>query len=273
MEYGEVDEMIRYLEYNIPKTSSVLFAVEMHDWRPLIAKAKEIQEAFNSGVRYPSKSAREQAWVRFNDLRTLLFERANKERSRFRQESETFRNDILRHVKHAGYSRLTDALFFFSPTTVEDMKGASRVLKEGGEMLSRHKGRMLKEHKDECFARFQELRAEQDVFWGEYHKQYAVKQAEHRTRMGDAADRVRGNIRSNREKLAKAQSALERTQANLEANLARLSGARGSDYAERVSGWISDDREKLRSISDSISRIEEWIREDQTRLDDILRRS
>lgn len=269
LDYKTVDEMIRYLQNNIPAAQSALFAIERNDWRPFFAKAKEIQEAFNSKVLYPTKEERDQAWVRFSDLRNLMHERANTERTRFREQSEEHRNEILRHVKNAGYSSLTDAVFFFDPTTVEDMKRASQTVSEGGQMLSRHKERMLKEHKEECFARFQELRSEQDVFWEKYKRHRATKQAEHESRMREVADRIKGNIRKNHEQLSKAEAALERVLENIASNEERLATARGEEFAERVSGWIEEGREKARSITESISRINEWIREEETRLRDI----
>ncbi len=63
MEYKALDGMIRDLQFNIPRAPSILFAVELHDWKPLFAMAKEIQAAFNSKVQYPTKAEREKAWV------------------------------------------------------------------------------------------------------------------------------------------------------------------------------------------------------------------
>jgi hypothetical protein len=272
MDHRTLDGMIRDLQFGIPRAPSILFAVELHDWKPLFALAKEIQAGFNSKIQYPTRAEREKAWVEFNDARKLLFERANAERSALREESKRHRDDILSHVKHTGYSKLTDMLFFFDPTTVEEMKRAGRTLKEGGEMLSRLKGRMLKEHKDECFARFQELRAEQDVFWEQYSRQRAVKQAEFKSRMSDQAAKIRANSRSNAEKLDKARGALERVEENIEANREKLASARSSEFADRVSGWIAEGEERRRSIKESIQRIEEWIKEDDRRLDEVLRR-
>jgi hypothetical protein len=238
----------------------------------MFAKAKEIQNGFGSGTRYPTKVERDKAWVRFNDLRSKLFERANAERSRFRSESESLRNDILGIIKWASYSPITDMLFFFLPTTVDEMKRKGESLKEAGQTLSTNKHRMLKEHKEECFSRIQEIRATHDHFWGQYKRLREEKQAESKQRRAEIAIRIRGNIRANHDRLAKAQSALERALSNFEANKERLAGARGLEYSERVAGWIAQDEEKVQSISESIVRIREWIEEEETRLRDLEQR-
>ncbi len=175
-------------------------------------------------------------------------------------------------IKHAGYDKFTDVLFFFLPTTVEDMKRKGQTLKEGGQMLSRNKTRMLKEHKDECFERIQELRLSHDEFWGEYKRLSAEKRAESAQKREEIADRIKGHISANGEKLEKASAAYERVQANLETNLEKLASARSSDFAERVASWIEEDKEKLRSISESIDRIVGWIDEDKARLSDLQER-
>ncbi len=57
--------------------------------------------------------------------------------------------------------------------------------------------------------------------------------------MGQQADKIRANQRINAEKRSKACDALERVEANIEANLEKLAGARSSEFADRVSGWIA----------------------------------
>ncbi|MGN6149077.1 MAG: hypothetical protein ACTHPD_11100 [Rhizomicrobium sp.] len=272
MEWQKLNSLIDELAWMIPQPTSILFSVEMHDWAPMFAKAKEIQDGFNKKVRYPTRDEQQAAWARFSDTRNLLFERANHERKRFREESETLRNEILSHVKHAGYDRLTDLIFVFTPTTVEEMKAAGVTLREGGQMLSRYKNRMLAEHKNECFRRIQELRASHDVFWGQYKAQSVERRAASKQRRSEIAQKIEANIRANREKLAKAQAAYDRVQANIAENEDRLANARGEAFAERVSGWISEARQKLESIDESITRINQWIAEEESRLSDLYAR-
>jgi hypothetical protein len=272
MDDKELDGLIDEFEQMIPALSGILSSLRVHDWRPMFAKAKEIQNGFSSGARYPTKGERDSAWVRFNNIRSMLFERANAERSRFRSESESLKNEILGLIKWAAYSQITDMLFFFLPTTVDEMKRKGESVKEAGQALSQYKHRMLKEHKEECFSRIQEIRATHDAFWGEYKRLREEKQAESRQRRGEIANRIRGNLRANNERLEKAQGAYEHALSNLEANKERLAAARSPDFAERVAGWIAQDEEKLQSISESIEKIREWIEEDETRLADLEQR-
>lgn len=249
-------------------------SVTTRDWGPFFARAKEIQEGFNSRVRYPSKRERDEAWIRFNDLRTQVYEHANKQRSDFRADSEALRDQILNSLHSSEYNYVADAAFFFLPeTTVEDMKLKGEELKKASQMLSSNKHRMLKEHKDECFARILEVRQTHDVFWGQYKQHLATKRGEAEQRRSEVADRVRSNIRANAERLEKALDAHARVRANLESNLEKLESARSVEFAARVAEWIAEDKEKLRSIAESIERLEEWIGEDKARLDDIRSRN
>lgn len=272
MDHKQLDALIKEFEYMIPNANGMFSFAPPHDWRPMFAKAKEIQGAFGGGVRYPTKQERDAAWVKFNDLRNLVFERANTERSTLRFESEQRRNEILGHIKYAGYDPGVDILFFFLPTTVEDMKQKGVTLKEGGQMLSRYKDKMLKEHKDECFEKIQELRRTHDMFWGEYKRLSAQRRLEMAEKQQSFKERTEANLRANQERLEKATIAYERVEANLDSNREKLASARNPDFAERVEGWIAQDEDKLRSIEESMERARQWIKEDEERLSDLERR-
>ncbi|HUW38492.1 MAG TPA: hypothetical protein VMV91_14300 [Rhodocyclaceae bacterium] len=281
MDSSKLDSLINDLEYMVRDATSqyrvrdghYLLSVMHRDWGPFFTKAKEIQEGFNSRVLYPSKRDRDAAWVRFNDLRTEVYEHANKQRSDIRADSEALRDKILQLAEKARYDWLADKVMFFLPaTTGETMKLYGQVLKDSGKMLSENKHRMLKEHKDECFDRILNVRQTHDLFWGEYKEQRTRQRAEAESRRSEVANRVQNNIHANRDKLEKAAEAYTRIRANLESNFEKLESARSSEFAERVAWWIEEDKEKLRSISDSIDRLKEWIEEDETRLSDIHNR-
>jgi len=278
MDSERLNSLINEFEYMVRAAVSqytvreghYLLTVTHRDWGLFFAKAKEIQEGFSSRIRYPSKRERDEAWVRFNDLRTQVYEHANKQRSDFRADSEALRDQILHSLKWADYDQIADAAFFFLPaTTVDDMKLKGETLKKSGQMLSSNKHRMLKEHKDECFARILEVRQTHDVFWGQYKQHLAVKRSDAEQRRSEVADRVRNNIRLNVGRLEKTLDAHARVRANLESNIEKLESAYNPAFAARVAEWIEEDNEKLRSISDSIERLREWIEEDEARLNDI----
>lgn len=279
-DWEALDEQIDRFEMMIPGEQGIFTSLHMHDWRPVFAKAKEIQATFNSRIRYPTKQARDQAWVRFNGLRSLAFERANSERSRFRSESKSIRDEILGVLKYASYGPLDDGLFTlatgglgaFMPTTVEDMKAKAETVREAGRMLSENKQKMLNEHKDEVFERIQEVRQSHDHFWERYRESLNERRRESRERRHAVAEKIRANVRANKEKLANALDAYERVEANVDANRERLSSARSEEFAERVAEWIAEGEEKLQSISESVERIRSWIEEDENRLTELQAR-
>ena len=78
--------------------------------------------------------------------------------------SEELRDQILKLTEKARYNVVADNVMFFLPhTTAEDMKVKGEILKTAGQMLSSNKHNMLREHKDECFGRIQEIRQTHDV--------------------------------------------------------------------------------------------------------------
>lgn len=242
----------------------------VYDWRPAWDLAREIQEDFKSGIRYPNASARDAAWTRFNNERSDLSRRSNADRETEFSVSTGWRDKILAMVEGARYSRLGDMITFFDPMTAEDMKGLSGLLKEAGRLLSENKHQMLREHKDECFQRIQEIRATHDAFWGRYKEEREVRQQQYRERIRDVLTRVEQNISNNRDKRAKAEIALERCEENISKLDDMLGSARSDEHRDRVEGWLSEAREKRASIWESIRRIEEWIEQDETRRSDIL---
>jgi vacuolar-type H+-ATPase subunit H len=270
-DWADLDKSIDEFEQMVAMATSFLYGPP-RDWRPLFDKAQEVQAGFNGRPHYPTKNDRDHAWVRFNDARSLLREHANKAREEFRYKSQQFREEIVDIARSTIYHPVNDILFFFDPTTVEEMKSAAAALNRAGRLLSEHKGEMLKEHKDECFALISEARQSHDFFWGRYKEAREQRQAEFHRKREEFIDRTRYNIRANRERLGKALEAYERVQSNLENNIERQSGARSEEFAARVSEWIADDRAKLDSISESIDRLREWIREDERRLEDALSR-
>jgi hypothetical protein len=281
MDWEGLDQQIDDLERMISSAFSPLsgrricdrygmFGQMVYDWRPAWEKAREIQELFKSRVRYPTASQRDNAWTRFNSVRNELSRRSNADREAVFSVSKSWRDKIIDEIEHAKYSKLGDVIFFFDPTTAEDMKRLGELLKEAGRVLSENKHQMLREHKDECFQRIQEVRQTHDAFWGEYKKARELRQQEHRQKIRDVLARIEGNISSNQDKKAKAEAALDRAEANISKLNGMLESARSDEHQERVQGWLSEAEEKRASIQESITRIEEWIDQDERRRADIL---
>lgn len=247
-----------------------LFGDMVYDWRPAWDKAREIQALFSSGVRYPTAGAREAAWVRFNNVRSELSRRSNADRDNVFMVSKAWRDLIIDELDVCRYSVLGEIVVFFDPTTADEMKALGARLKEVSRKLTDNKHQMLREHKDECFQKIQEVRATHDIFWGRYKESREIKQQQFQQKIRDVLDRVEQNISKNYEKLEKAANALQRAEENIYKLEAMLSTAKGDDFREKVEGWLAEALEKHASIRESIRRMKDWIKQDETRRDDIL---
>lgn len=264
MEYESVNRMIWGLQKDMHPAPSFLFSVKRHDWRPLFALSKEIQAAFSGGVHFPTLEERNGAWAKFNEARSLLHQRSGEEREKFGNQSRTHRDNILEHIKYAGYSKFT---LFGSQLTPDDMRDKSRLITEAGQMLAKHKDGMLREHKDECWQRIKELRSEPDIFWREQAEAFSERQA----RRSEQLDRKQDQIHRLSEILVGKRSFLERQQSVLAENIERLSRTRNPAKLLEIGGWIADRERLIASVSDDIRSIEARIDELEARVSELKR--
>jgi len=246
-----------------------LSPILLHDWRPAWDLAKSIQAAFTAGIKYDSRQDREVAWTKFNDARNELSKRSKADHEEMFNVSKAWRDLLFSDINAQRYSKLNDALFFFDPTTVEDMKASGKRLRDCGARLSAAKDSMLKEHKDECFQLILEVRQSHDRFWEQHKASHEQRHREIGERIKDVLSRVEENITKNREKRAKAADALSRCEANIYKLRDMLPNAKGDDFRSQVEGWLSEACDKRDSIRETIARIDEWIEQDVERRNDI----
>ena len=271
-----IEVMIDQLEQAIPYVSTGVFhfgKVERHDWRPVWDLCKRIQSEFRGCKDFPSTEAHQAAWQRFQEVRSRASELADQEKEAVRDQSKQLRDDILYIVKGCRYSPLDDVLFFFDPTTVDEMKAMGRRLNEAGQKLSENKQWMLAEHKSQCFEAIQEAREGQDMFWerrkqlsAERRQAHEHRRAENERKREAWEERTRANIQRNREKLSKAAGARDRTLDRIREIEDKLSETTSEKWQGIYSEWLSDAQAKLSDIDESIARIEGWVREDEDRL-------
>lgn len=246
-----------------------ILPILIHDWRPVWDLAKSIQASFSGGIRYDSRQEREAAWTTFNDARNELSKRSNADREEMFNVSTAWRDFLFSEINTERYSKFTDVLFFFDPTTVEDMKASGRRLKECGARLSAAKDSMLKEHKDECFQQIVEVRQSHDVFWEQYKASREQRHREIGERIESVLSRIEDNISKNREKRSNAEDALARCETNIDKLRDMVSNAKGDEFRSQVEGWLSEAYAKKDSIRESIARLDAWIAQDAERRDDI----
>lgn len=271
-----IESMIDQLEQRIPYVNSGIFhigKIERHDWRQVWELFKHIQKEFSGCKDFPSREAHEAAWNRFQKLRSRASELANEEKEATRFQSERLRDDILFIVRGCRWSPFSDVLFFFDPTTVDEMKVMGQQLKEAGRKLSENKQWMIAEHKSQCFEAIQEARESQDTFWEKRNDLAAERRDANERRRTEIAEkrsaweeRTRANISRNRENLSKAEAARARTLGRIREIESKLAETTSDRWQSIFSEWLSDAQNKLRDIEGSIDRIEGWIREEQERL-------
>lgn len=270
MTHRQLDNMIANFRSILPDAPSPLgiFFIR-HDWRPIWALSKEIQEGFSSGVRYPSREDHQAAWKRFHDLRSEANKRAAAEHEQLQIRSENHRDSILQMCKGLGWSQLMDAIFFFDRTTVEGMKEQQRRLGEAMQELKARKHEMLGEHKQQCFEKFQRVKEEQERFWSQYRDAREVKREQIEAGRAAFRSRVQENLSANRERLAKAKSALSRFEAKADELREKIAHDDASEKWRRIWGeWLEETEEKVSSIKEQIERVKAWIGEDERKLED-----
>lgn len=246
-----------------------------NDWRPVWEHARAIQAAFNSKVRYPAVSDREAAWLRFNNLRNELSRIDKSERESMFSMSGEYRDEILSEAKSAHISS-----FVFTKPGVDEAKALGEVLKNAGRLLSKFKLKMLREHKDQCFAAILEARQTHDRFWEEYkaelaqrNRQYAERQAAFAERRSSAIAKIETNLAANRERLAKIRAAQSRNDDRIDELREKVASARSDEWRDRFLTWLSEAEDKRASIQASESEVEGWIRQGEERLNDIFKHS
>jgi hypothetical protein len=260
MDSQGLDRLISKLDEIMPDDPGFLgIGARRQDWRPFWALAKEVQQGFNSGVRYPTKQLRQEAWKRFNALRHEGKRRADCESGHLKAKSKQHRGHIFRECRGIGWSAFSDNLFFFDRTTVDDMKARGRYLANVMRYFSEHKLEMLGEDKTACHERIQEVKEEHERFWNQYRE---AKNA----RRGERAQRRRDNLEKNREKYRNAASALERFRDKASELRDKISESSSEKWIGIWSGWLSETETKIDDIEAQLRRIDEWIEEDERRL-------
>lgn len=223
-------------------------------WKDIWAKAAEIQNGFK-GIRCPTKAQRDEAWERFNSLRNEASKRHQDESNNRSWKSESHRSAILRQI---GSARPT-TLFGFAAPDVEEMKALGQVLREAGQMLSKYKGEMLGEHKQECFEAIQDMRHVHDAWWAELDKSRQRRRQEREAK-------IRNNLERNYERHRKATQALVHFRSRADELRFQIASAWNDSWASKAEGWLSELEDKISNIEHSIEQIEEWIREDEAKL-------
>lgn len=270
MDSQALDRMIDRLGSVMPSAPPIFVKATRQDWRPFWALAGEVQQAFKSGVRYPTRELREAAWLRFNVLRDEANRRATAERAALHSHSKNLRDIIFSDCRGIIYSPLTDVLFFFDRTTVSQVKGWQGYLADAMQRLSKWKYEMLGEHKQECFERLQEVKRSHDLFWEQYRSahqaRHAEKQTQWRSKRREIIAGVERNLEKNREQLGKTSDALRHNRNRADELRDKIRETTSAKWEGIFETWLSETEAKIDDIENHMTRIQGWIEEGERRL-------
>lgn len=275
---NELDELVRERKPLIPylsgggtfhSTPTELVGFTQYDWRPVKDKVHEIRQAFRE-TPYPTRQARDHAWIKFNNLQNEVYARSSEEQKRFRTMSEHYRDEIIKLAESARYRPLGDGLIF--KNTYNDMRQMAGILRNARSMMSENQGKMLREHKEECRSRIEEIKITHDKFWDRYDREKKERREQHEARMRDEIERRTNNVARNKDRLTKSMAALERVEENISDLYSKISSAWNEDFKERAEGWLAEAEAKRDSINETISQLEERISKEETIIQDIYSR-
>lgn len=273
--------MIDQLETSIPDVDEGPnwgFAVERHDWRPVWALCQRIQNEFKGYKGFSTKKQQQEVWERFCQLRKRASHLADIEKEKFAEQSSRYMKNIMIEARAAYWSASADIFIgtFTGQTTVEEMKDLQHRLKNAGRMLSENKALMTRLDKEKCFEAIKEARESHDRFWQNHreHTRERREASQHRReeferKRGEYIARVRDNLNSNRERLWKAETALERTRDRIRDLEGKLSETNSPKWENLFSEWLTEARSKERDIEDTVERIIGWISEDEAKLNGV----
>jgi hypothetical protein len=210
---------------------------ERNDWRPVWILCKEIQEDFRGVRDFPSAAERQVAWNRFCSLRSRASELADYDKEAFTSQSRELRAELLYRLKGVGWTPFTDVMFFFNPTTVDEIKAMGSILHEVGQTLASYKAYMTAEHKGEVFERMKEKRAELDHFWEKRREAQEQRTKEFDRKREDFRSRVYENIEKNKERLRKAKAAADRSRDRISELEGKLRDTDSAKWQSIFSGW------------------------------------
>jgi hypothetical protein len=164
----------------------------------------------------------------------------------------------------------------FAKANADDMKQKGQVLRDVRQRLRECHTSLIHEHNQEIWERILAVQANHDAWWGQWkaHKgqrdeERAAKAKRHeewKERKAAWEMRVNENLGKNRDKLAKAENALEKFEAHAQDLREKIESAWNDEFKERAEGWLEEQEARIKNIEEHIERIKQWIEEDERKL-------
>ena len=258
-------------------------------------QVKITQAAFDE-TRFPTLQERQDAWRKFQELIRRIRERQANESGRLKDEIvrladlATPKEWWIETLLTLGLAELLRIAFDSLPgpdIVKSDLQNCSRNLKKAKEFYRENKREVLNQDRLVALEALKNCQDKLDSAWSEYkqgmRRAYELRQEERR-------DKIRANIKKNREKVERLENALSRKHENLEKNRRRaerlerlierknehldqlydrLGSAWTDSYRERVEEWIEEQKTTIEEITEKLERTWLWIKEDESSVSDI----
>jgi hypothetical protein len=262
---ARIDELARIIP---PAQFPIMGHWERYDWGPCHALMKEIGINFK-GLRYPTPQERQAAWERYRALREEADSRLENERSGFRGQSEWYCEAVLAECSGISYSPVEDLLIPFDTATADKVRHWGTLLQKAIDYYGTVKHRMLREHKERCWEKFDEVRASHRHFWAQLNQARDERRAAYNERKATTIEKIRANRDRNTERLEKLQAARDRVSSHKEEIQAKLDETTSEKWQGIFQEWIDQDEQSLDDIDAKIDRIQGYIDEDEQKLGEL----
>jgi len=271
-ESAQLDELIEKLEEMVRIAARPIIGdTSKAQWDDIFELMPVIQDNFKS-VRYPQKFDREQAWVKFNDIRNKAFQ---SKKEQFEEKSKFHYKELWEQLNNADYnwrldSIAKDVLWGEFKVTIETMKDRGAMLKEAGNYFKENKFEMTKQHKNEIHEKYTEVKEAHDVFWGRVREYREEKKQAWEERQAKSHE-IKERLITNREKLQTTLSNTEDYKSKVEDQIRtleeKIDNAYSDSYREKHEEFLSERQDKLREVEEQIDKIKGWIKEIDDKLD------
>ena len=276
--HTELDSKINELLNKVDRAQPIFVSPSKQEWNSVFELSKEINENFKN-VRYPSKQERDIAWQKFANLRDKAF---NVHNQQIFDCSKKHYNELMSELHSVDYDAFGDGIvgkvmsFGLLAQTKEGMIIKGKELKQIGINFTSVKYEMTKDHKEEVFKRIIEVRENHNIFWEKYKsysneksKLYEEKQRDWEAKKEKGRQiksSIENNLEKNRDKLSKAQNALENFKGKKNDLRDKIYESQNDNWKYKAESWLDEFDAKIRNIEEFIERLEKWIEEDRDKL-------
>lgn len=215
---------------------------------------KEINYLFKT-LKPLSQEDRKKLWEYFSGLCISVKEESESSAKSHTQISLNRYEEINYYLTNAWL--LVDSILHYP--SIKELVESGQNLKRAGELLHDYKNEMLPEHKQDIFKKMQEIRNIQEEWWEKVRE----RRVQNRLKF---ESHVKENLEKNYDRHRSATDALHRIQSNADELRSKIASAWNDEWAERASGWLAEDEDKIRDIEKYIEQIEAWIDEDERKL-------